>query len=140
MSELRALLAGITGSLGTLLWASLLMNLFTFVFALFMTRNVANSLKEMNPETMNDPELYAYLREEFGSLLISMSTLVQSITGGTEWGPVSEALFKVSALSGSVYLFYCAFGVCVLMNVVTSVVINKALDDALNEKTNFMIA
>jgi Ca2+-binding EF-hand superfamily protein len=53
---------------------------------------------------------------------------------------VGKALFEVSTLSGIVYLFYCAFGVCILMNVVMSVVINKALEDANAEKTNFMIS
>eukprot|EP00746_Dinoflagellata_sp_MGD_P055668 gnl/MRDRNA2_/MRDRNA2_242036_c0_seq1.p1 gnl/MRDRNA2_/MRDRNA2_242036_c0~~gnl/MRDRNA2_/MRDRNA2_242036_c0_seq1.p1 ORF type:complete len:771 (+),score=88.36 gnl/MRDRNA2_/MRDRNA2_242036_c0_seq1:113-2425(+) len=142
LSELRFLLAGITNSFGTLLYAVCLLTLFTFIFALFIAQRVTSVVVDManTPETTIDAELYANLRKNFGSLTKSMFTLIQVITGGDDWGNIAYDLFEIDLLCGWAYVIFCAFGICVLMNVVTGVFISKALDDATTEKTNILLS
>eukprot|EP00746_Dinoflagellata_sp_MGD_P012608 gnl/MRDRNA2_/MRDRNA2_126955_c0_seq1.p1 gnl/MRDRNA2_/MRDRNA2_126955_c0~~gnl/MRDRNA2_/MRDRNA2_126955_c0_seq1.p1 ORF type:complete len:732 (+),score=122.55 gnl/MRDRNA2_/MRDRNA2_126955_c0_seq1:109-2304(+) len=133
-TELRAICMGIWHTLGSLVWAIVLLLLIIFIFAVYLTQGVSSYLIDTEPyqsdvylEACVDDDLRQSLRTNFGSLLLTMYSLWKAITGGNDWENFGDPLFEVSYATGTVFLMYMCFAICAMFNVVTGIFVNKAV-------------
>ncbi|CAE7194956.1 unnamed protein product, partial [Symbiodinium sp. CCMP2456] len=64
----------------------------------------------------------------------SMLTLFLSITGGISWQDALAPLREISALAATAYLAYIIIAVFAILNVVTGVFCNMAIESARADK------
>lgn len=69
----------------------------------------------------------------FGSLPFTMLSLFMSISGGVSWELVIRPLQEISATWVVIYLFYVAFTYFAVLNVVTAVFCQSAIEGAQND-------
>mmetsp|Transcript_94234 Transcript_94234/g.272276 ORF Transcript_94234/g.272276 Transcript_94234/m.272276 type:complete len:704 (+) Transcript_94234:72-2183(+) len=120
--ELRTMVQGIMGSVRSLVWCLLLMCILIFLFGVSLLQLVTDTLAESAGSQAENAELLKY----FGSLMRTVFTLFQTITGGVNWGETIDGMVNSNpmiAVAFSVYIAVAAF--CVL-NVVTGVFVENA--------------
>jgi len=137
VNELRSLVISIVDSLTSLIWLLLLMFMMTYIMGVVLTHVVTDhKLSQGREEIEKHQEI---LEEYYGSLDRSMMKLYQAISEGVHWGEVSEPLVVfLSPWFDLVFALYMAFVLFAVMNVVTAVVVEKALRDAEEEKQKYM--
>lgn len=118
---LQTLLFSILVTLKALVWAAFLMVITIWVFAVALTEC---SMESEGWET-DGP-----VRYHWGSLAGSMATLFQTIANGISWRDASEIMFEQSIVGGWMYYFYIVFTYFVMLNLVTGVFCNSAIEAA----------
>eukprot|EP00746_Dinoflagellata_sp_MGD_P089898 gnl/MRDRNA2_/MRDRNA2_35467_c0_seq1.p1 gnl/MRDRNA2_/MRDRNA2_35467_c0~~gnl/MRDRNA2_/MRDRNA2_35467_c0_seq1.p1 ORF type:complete len:828 (-),score=145.53 gnl/MRDRNA2_/MRDRNA2_35467_c0_seq1:382-2865(-) len=127
-TELRALCLGIFETVSSLFWALVLLGINIFIFSIYLTQGVAYHLMERIEDGADEDAVKEDgLRDSYGSLLTTMYSLWKALTGGADWEAYCDPLFDVSTLMGVIFVFFIAFAVCALFNVVTGIFVNKAL-------------
>lgn len=129
-NDLRAMVRGIFTSIVSLVWALVLLFIICFVFGLFITQTVASYRNEHPAPQVSDPGeplLDEDLVNRFGSLLDTMYSLYQAITGGDDWASFANPLFEISPIMGLFFCLYIAFAVFAVLNVVTGVFVDNAI-------------
>ncbi|CAE7204681.1 unnamed protein product, partial [Symbiodinium sp. KB8] len=128
---LRTLVQSIFHTLKALVWALLLLLLIVYVFAVIFTQAISDyrvdqsAAGEVLPDIVgNDGMLY------FGSLIDSMLSLFMSIAGGVSWEVAIRPLSEVSWYWGLAFIFYVAFTYFAVLNVVTAVFCQSAIESA----------
>mmetsp|Transcript_27529 Transcript_27529/g.64164 ORF Transcript_27529/g.64164 Transcript_27529/m.64164 type:complete len:587 (+) Transcript_27529:42-1802(+) len=128
---LRMLVTSIISTLKALLWALVLLGLIVYVFAVLFTQavndHVQDSAGQMLEEDKQASDLY------FGSLSLSMLTLFMSIADGVSWHQVIKPLQSMSWVWVMCYLFYISFTYFAVLNVVTGVFCQSAIESASND-------
>lgn len=128
MSALQTLLFSILVTLKALAWASVLMFVVIYVFALTFAQCSADGLAELKADglPLGDHPLTYY----WGSLRGCMLTLFQAMSNGLDWRPAYEALAETSLLCGVMFNVFVGFAYFVLLNVITGVFCNSAIESA----------
>jgi hypothetical protein len=79
------------------------------------------------------------LRDHFDSLARTVLSLWQAITGGIDWGDVCDPLIsEINPIMGLAFAAFIAFALLALMNVVTGVFVQTALQSAEREEETFL--
>jgi len=127
MSELRKLVYSIGSSLQSLAWTILLIIFILYVAAVCFTQLVANFARTNGtvPE-----ELKTY----FGSLGQSVLSLFQAMSGGVDWGELSRPLGSIHVVLTLLFCLYMAFAVLAMMNVVTGVFVDSAVQSSIKDQ------
>ncbi|CAE7747591.1 Cacna1c [Symbiodinium sp. CCMP2592] len=129
---LRTLITSIIHTLQSLFWALALLVLIVYVFAVLFVGAVNDfKLDPDNPKLptreMEASDLY------FSSLPDTMLSLFMCIAGGVNWGEVQSPLKAISTVWVFFFLFYVAFTYFAVLNVVTGVFCQSAIDSAQND-------
>lgn len=131
----RTLITSILYTLKSLFWALMLLIVIVYVFGVLFTQAVNDFLldnAETMPLTKGDEEL---ARNYFGSLQDAMLSLFMSIAGGVSWEAVIRPLRAVSEFWGALFVFYISFTLFAVLNVVTGVFCQSAIESAQNDHT-----
>ena len=123
---LRSLVHSILGTMKVLLWSVFLLFMIMYVFAIFFT-DVTN---EYSRTHSTDDGNVLLLRTYFRDVEQSVLTLFQSITGGLDWGQVADDLHEFSRGWGYLYIFYVAFCLFAVLNVMTGMFCQSAIEAA----------
>mmetsp|Transcript_23564 Transcript_23564/g.54738 ORF Transcript_23564/g.54738 Transcript_23564/m.54738 type:complete len:579 (-) Transcript_23564:257-1993(-) len=136
---LRTLVTSILSTLKALMWALILLILIVYVFAVLFTQTVNEYLRGLSdPSTsLSAMELDASDRY-FGSLWRSMLTLFMSVSGGVSWEDTLLPLEKISSFWVLCYIFYISFTYFAVLNVVTAVFCQSAIESAQNDQVTLM--
>ncbi|CAE7661271.1 Cacna1c, partial [Symbiodinium sp. CCMP2456] len=130
---LRTLIQSIIYTLKSLIWALVLLALIVYVFAVLFAQAVGDHVLDPNAEPLPEAaERYFY------SLPIAMLSLFMSIAGGVSWEDVIQPLIAMSPLWAFVFIFYVAFTYFAVLNVVTGVFCQSAIDSAQSDHTMVM--
>jgi len=124
--ELRLMIDGIMKCGKTLLWSSIIMLFFTYVYAIVCVQLSADWSSMANDASEPTHATILFLQENFPSLGYSIYTLFKAVTGGVSWGEVSDPLQDVSLVflfSFPVYIVVTMF--CVL-NIITAAFVEAA--------------
>lgn len=116
----------VCGCLLSLMWLSVLLVVVIYVYAIGFMQMYRDSL-EGGKVPINELKT---VNDLYGSLGSAMLTLFMAISGGTDW---KECLFPIMNLSqayGYLFLFYIVFIIFGVLNVVTGVFVDKALQIA----------
>jgi len=124
---LRSLVHSIFGTMKVLLWSVLLLFMIMYVFAIVFTdvsNEYTNGFQEINEESL------AFLRKYFFDLERSVNTLFQSICNGLNWGDVADKLNELSRVWGYLYVIFVAFCLFAVLNVMTGMFCQSAIESA----------
>lgn len=127
----RLLISSILHTLKSLFWALMLLVLIIYVFAVLFTQAVNDHLTD--PDVKYDVLFEKASEEYFAGLPVTMLSLFMSISGGVSWENVIAPLKEVSLVWVVVYLFYISFTYFAVLNVVTAVFCQSAIDGAQND-------
>lgn len=117
----------IIDSLKSLFGALILLGIIVYVFAVSLSMNTADWLIQQESAGMVDRMLYEDVETWFGSLGSTVYTLMLSILGGVSWHIVCDLLFRIDILSACMLLFYIMFTIFSVLNVITGVFVDSAI-------------
>merc|ERR1711953_100706 len=87
--ELRIMLQSILHSLHSLVWTTVVLVLFFYMFGVLLTTGTAEYLEETN---LWRSESTQELRKHFGSLDRAVLSMFMSMSGGVDWADLLHAL------------------------------------------------
>mmetsp|Transcript_10883 Transcript_10883/g.26083 ORF Transcript_10883/g.26083 Transcript_10883/m.26083 type:complete len:613 (+) Transcript_10883:3-1841(+) len=131
---LRTLVQSVLHTMKALLWALLLLLLIVYVFAVLFTQAMHDYRMDPEipePKLPEDVEFYA--NRYFSSLVEGMLCLFMSIAGGVSWEQVILPLTYVSWLWVGCFIMYISFTYFAVLNVVTAVFCQSAIESAQND-------
>ncbi|CAK9071852.1 unnamed protein product [Durusdinium trenchii] len=118
---LRTLIQSIIYTLKALVWALVLLALIIYFFAILFTQAVSDS---------QDAEWQPEVDRYFNSLPDTMLSLFMCISGGVSWENVIYPLRRLSPAWAMVFVFFISFCNFAVLNVVTGVFCQSAIDSA----------
>eukprot|EP00927_Polykrikos_kofoidii_P081892 TRINITY_DN7986_c0_g2_i1.p1 TRINITY_DN7986_c0_g2~~TRINITY_DN7986_c0_g2_i1.p1 ORF type:complete len:859 (-),score=140.23 TRINITY_DN7986_c0_g2_i1:66-2642(-) len=135
--SLRILITSIFSTLKSLVWAMVLLCIIMYLFAIIFASAVnthltvefmssSNKVPEYDSPPTEDQLLYHYL----GSVPRAGFSLFKSITGGTDWEVIVLPLASISWIYVGLFIFYVVFGLFAVLNVVTGVFCQGAIESA----------
>eukprot|EP00929_Paragymnodinium_shiwhaense_P063056 TRINITY_DN31529_c0_g1_i1.p1 TRINITY_DN31529_c0_g1~~TRINITY_DN31529_c0_g1_i1.p1 ORF type:complete len:729 (-),score=102.76 TRINITY_DN31529_c0_g1_i1:58-2244(-) len=125
--SLRILVQSIFATLKSLVWAMFLLCMIMYLWGVIFTQAVTDYLVQGRAETEEDE---AILQTHFGTIFQTVLTLFMTLTGGMDWGDVIPSLLNVSIVYVCMYLAYVVFGSFAVLNVVTGVFCQAAIESA----------
>ncbi|CAJ1420922.1 unnamed protein product [Effrenium voratum] len=126
---LRTLTQSILYTLKSLIWALVLLTLIVYVFGILFAQAVNDHITDPALPPLSDQAL-AMSEIYFGNLWLAMLSLFMSIAGGVSWEQVLVPLQAISWIWVMVFLFYISFTYFAVLNVVTGVFCQSAIDSA----------
>lgn len=129
ISGLRTILFSIVSTMSAVLWTMLLLLMLFFCFAVLLAQIVTDHCRSQADLTC-DETLHFF----WHSVGESMLTLFLSITGGISWQNALAPLREISTLAAVAYLAYIIIAVFAILNVVTGVFCNMAIESARADK------
>eukprot|EP00929_Paragymnodinium_shiwhaense_P038641 TRINITY_DN2039_c0_g1_i3.p1 TRINITY_DN2039_c0_g1~~TRINITY_DN2039_c0_g1_i3.p1 ORF type:complete len:912 (+),score=215.56 TRINITY_DN2039_c0_g1_i3:157-2892(+) len=138
ISELRTIVSSIVGSFRSLAWTCVLLLLMIYIVAVYFTQSITDHLVEREADmALSDHE--QTLADLFNSIGRAILSLFQAMSGGLDWDTIAGPMFmEISSMNGFLFVCYIAFALLALMNVVTGVFVQTALQSARNEEDSFM--
>lgn len=124
--KLNAMTAAIASSGVMFLWAVLVLSVTVFLFSLAFVNGSAQYLLDA---AYADPNVED-VRRFFGSLPMTMLSLLMVILGGVDWYDVLVVLYSVGAMYSALLVVYIVFASLSLLNLITAVFVNEALESA----------
>jgi len=132
VAAFRTLIASIADTLKSLFWALMLLVVIVYVFAVLFTQAVNDYLADEENPILPDIELEA-AQAYYGSLLDTMLVLFMSISNGISWHQMLAPLKFISPAWVLLFLFYIFFTYFAVLNVVTAVFCQSAMESAQND-------
>lgn len=124
--HLRMIFVVIRGSFTQLLWVLLLLSLIMGCFGIVFVHGVVGHLHGASPADASAVAMAEY----FGSVPATFFTLFSAVSGGVDWDAVARPLGRISSAYVVLFLAYIAFIVVCVLNVVTGVFVDQALQMA----------
>lgn len=134
---LRTLISSIFHTLKSLFWALMLMVLIVYVFGVLFSQAV--NIYLVDPENPPMPDMaFEAAQRHYDSLWGTMVSLFMCISGGTNWENVLAPLRAISQLWELLFLFYVSFTYFAVLNVVTAVFCQSAIESAQNDQASLV--
>mmetsp|Transcript_63704 Transcript_63704/g.136946 ORF Transcript_63704/g.136946 Transcript_63704/m.136946 type:complete len:735 (-) Transcript_63704:51-2255(-) len=138
--ELRLMVTSIVNCLKSLMWAIMLLFIITWIFGVFFLTSVTETIRTTSPTNRTDKGIneafddgssvdeqrIETLKQHFSSLFQAIFTLVQSVTGGMDWGVIAESLKLAGVAYSVIYCLFVALVLFAVLNVVTGIFVENA--------------
>lgn len=124
----------ILDSLKSLFGALILLGIIIYVFAVSLSMNTADWLTMQEKEGVAASGLVDNVDFWFGSLGKTLYTLLLSILGGVSWHLVCDLLLEIDILSAVLLLFYIMFTIFSVLNVITGVFVDSAIQTSNSQR------
>lgn len=122
----RVLMTMIFGTMKNGAWATMLLMLIMYVFAIIFTQSTSDYLLVVGDSSSYYDTLVFY----YGTVPRAVLTLFKAIIGGIDWENVVQPLTDVGPVCVFLFLLYIAFVQLVVMNVVTGFFLQSAIEQA----------
>jgi len=136
--ELSLLALMIVDSMKSLMWALIMLTIIIYVFAIWFTQSASDyihkNLAEAEALTGSAARNIPELQRQFGSLMRTVYTLVQAMLGGVSWGVVSDVLLTIDLQTTLLFFFYIAFTILAVLNIITGVFVDNAVETAKTQR------
>jgi hypothetical protein len=128
-SELSQLALMIMDSIKSLTWALLMLMIINFTSSIVFTFYVTDFLK-------SEGTVARECATHFGTLLTSMYTLFHSMLNGISWHLVADSLLEVPSLRwlAMFYILYMSFTMLAVLNIITGVFVDRAVETAKTQR------
>jgi len=131
--DLRMMIFSTVNSLKSVVWIILFLFVLFYMFGIAFTSAIVSQLDTL--EARNATENIA-LQQYFGTLDKSILTLYMAMSGGQNWGVYYETL---AMMSGGefwcvLYILYITFSIFAVVNIVTGVFVDTALQSSKNDR------
>ncbi|CAJ1341465.1 unnamed protein product [Effrenium voratum] len=124
VQELRSMVMSIAASLRSLMWTIVLLAFLMYGVGVCLTQMVADRGLEDPLIMQRTPEIKLF----YGSLVEALVSLFAGITGGIDWNDLLEPLeTEIGPWLAALFVLYIAFAVLAMMNVVTGIFVESAL-------------
>jgi len=123
--KLRTMVNAIVNSIPSLFWAFSLLAFVVFVFGTIFAQGIVQVLDTQETFVHID-----YIQRFCASLPMTLLTLFMAITSGISWWDLEAVLLDINAAYGILLCAYIAVMVLALLNVVTGIFVNDALEMA----------
>ncbi|CAJ1330031.1 unnamed protein product [Effrenium voratum] len=133
ISSLRTIMISIVSTMGSLFWTLVLLVLVFYTFAVILTQLVSDYCKyDLQADTLASCNYHdvAY----WSSVPESMLTLFLSISGGLSWIDALLPLRQIGPIAVGSMLLYIVLTIFAILNVVTGVFCNNAIESAKTDK------
>eukprot|EP00930_Biecheleria_cincta_P037799 TRINITY_DN25977_c0_g1_i1.p1 TRINITY_DN25977_c0_g1~~TRINITY_DN25977_c0_g1_i1.p1 ORF type:complete len:642 (+),score=136.17 TRINITY_DN25977_c0_g1_i1:66-1991(+) len=131
LGELRLMIFSLTGSLKSLAWSVVLILIILLVFGVCFTDGVVTYCLQHSAFGAAHTE---EMRRFFGTVTQSSVSLFMAMSGGEDWGNMLAALAPLPLEYSLLFLGFISFTVLALLNVVTAVFVNTALQRSQNDR------
>lgn len=132
ISEFQAICVAIASSMRSLCWTIVLLLLLIYMFSVCLTQVVTDHLNT-NKVVPHEEELRFY----YGSLVASMLSCFKSVSEGIHWGELTTPLSPAMQI---LFILYIAFVSFALMNMLTGIFVDKALQSGQSERRRFLLS
>jgi len=140
ISELRTIVSSILGSFKSLGWTVVLLLLMIYIVSIYFTQTITDHHVSLKTAGVAHGANDVSLRYFFGSLFRTVLSLWQAMSGGADWDAMAGPLIdEVGPVTGVLFAGYIAFALLALMNVVTGVFVQTALQSAKDEEDTFLV-
>jgi len=129
LAELRIMVTLIMHSARALFWLMILLVIILYIFSIFFTQGVTDYLNGSS-----DPPTADVLQTNYGSIGLSAFTLFAAITGGVSWRDVMMPLAQTGWVFSALFLIYVFFCVFSVLNIVTGVFVDGAIQRSSQER------
>ncbi|CAE7665595.1 Scn4a, partial [Symbiodinium pilosum] len=129
---LRMLVHSILHTLKALFWALVLLLLIIYVFALIFTQIVNGHIRDPAVAPLPPEELETSM-SFYGSLVDTMVSLFMAVTNGVGWERLYRPLGSISHVWSFLFWFYISFVFFAVLNVLTAVFCQSAIESAQND-------
>jgi len=137
VKELRLMLKCVLGSFISLIWSFILLGGISLLFAIVVVQQLTSAVVDGQLPADQIDIIY----ERFGSVQQASLTMLKSISGGEDWGPIYDSISKAGIMNSICFLVYVLFVWLSVTNIITAIFVDKALknarpdaDDAMMEK------
>lgn len=132
---LRVLVHSIITTLKSLIWAMILLTIIIYVFAIMFTKAASDYLDEHKgcygvACEGNDGDMWRL----FGTIPRSMFTLYKSVSSGADWEICTDNLAYIDGVWVAAFIVYIAFVYFAVLNVVTGVFCQSAIESAQHDR------
>merc|ERR1712100_687059 len=122
---------GIVGSLQSLFWALVLLLLIMYMFSVYLLQIAADEFGS----DLADP----FIGQHYGSMSRMIFSLFKCISGGENWGPIVAPLVTENWMYGMLYALFISFALFAVLNVVTGIFVEGAMESAQRDIENSVI-
>jgi len=129
---LKSMVYLVAASMSSFFWTVFLLLMLMFGVAVYFTELVAEHMRKVEDR---DSDITQY----WGSIEQSILSLYQAITGGKDWGDLTDPLGKASSISVFLFGLYIAFATLVMLNLVTGVFVEGAQRIIKEDRDNELI-
>jgi hypothetical protein len=127
-AQLRNIFICIIGSLMNFVWSIVMLAVVLYMFSLGLVISAGTHLQEIGEDTSDGAErLRVELLSMYGSVQQSMLTLYKATTGGDDWSLSYNAISNTGWVPSLVYLLFVAFMHIALVNIITGIFVDTAL-------------
>eukprot|EP00435_Cladocopium_sp_Y103_P005325 s1799_g1.t1 len=133
ISSLRAILFSISSTIWSLFWTLMLLQILFYCFGVLVSQIVNDYCRFKYVHDLSEG-CDAVLVGFWGSVPESMLTLFLAISGGLSWNDAFLPLREVSAIAAASMILYIIITVFAVLNVVTGVFCNTAIENAKADK------
>lgn len=133
------MMASIIGSFVSLFWSIIMLGVILYVFGLFFLQQMTAHMVQVTEE-MGDDSLFEKQRAFFGNIGQVILTLAMCTTGGKDWGVIYDLLLPVGPFSLVVFVFYITFFTFAVMNILTGIFVENALQLAQPDPQEALLA
>jgi len=131
--ELRLMFLSIASSFRSLLWAMVMLLLIMYIFALCFIQGATMYILETQPKDIS-AEVEESLFIHWTTVLDALNTLFMAISGGTDWINPLIACEAMGNLYHFLFVFYILFATIAVLNVLTGIFVDAALDAAQSDR------
>eukprot|EP00931_Biecheleriopsis_adriatica_P019450 TRINITY_DN13246_c0_g4_i1.p1 TRINITY_DN13246_c0_g4~~TRINITY_DN13246_c0_g4_i1.p1 ORF type:complete len:741 (+),score=137.18 TRINITY_DN13246_c0_g4_i1:34-2256(+) len=128
VTPLRTLVMCITSTLKSLVWSLVLLSIIMYGMAIMFT-GVCTDYR-MGSYDAAGSEYILIAESTFGNLPMGILTLFGVVAGGRDWVDIATMIFAVDPWFGCVFCLYIAFCVFAVLNVMTGVFCQAAIESA----------
>jgi hypothetical protein len=130
VSELHTLLKAIYSSLQPLCWCMAMLAVFFYIFAVVFVQATVGYLIDPDADKTNEEDIL----KNWGSVARAFISLYKATTGGADWGDVSDTLSDVGRVYYCLFLFFIAFIILALLNILTGIFVDRAMKASAEDK------
>ena len=123
--KLRIMINAVANSVASLVWALVLLVSTIYMFSCVFLQGATQYI--LNSSDGHDTHI-EFFAEFFPNIRRTMLTLFMTITSGIGWWEVEEVLLDVGWVYGALFVIYIAVMILALLNVVTGIFLNDALE------------
>jgi hypothetical protein len=131
--ELRIMIYSILGSVKALVWVVLILGILWCGFALVFTSATTKYLLEDHVASVDKVTIIA-LSRSFGTMDSSMLSLFMAMSGGNDWVVYFDALSVLPWYYNWLFLFYIVFTAVAVVNVITAVFVDNAMQSSAHDR------
>lgn len=138
IGALRTLVFSIVSTMGSLLWTMLLLVMIFYLFGVILAQIATDNCRTLQQAATGDinavPVCEGALYVHWRTVPVSMLTLFMAVSGGLSWTEALQPLQQFSPFGVACVIIYIVITVFAVLNVVTGVFCNTAIESAHADK------